>query len=81
MKRVLIILGIITILTGCVVADPYYIQPQPVYVQPRPVYVQPRPVYVQPRPIYVNPPRRPHCYNETYYNRNSNTQVTRRICR
>ena len=74
MKRVLIILGIITILTGCVVADPYYIQPQPVYVQPRPVYVQPR-------PIYVNPPRRPHCYNETYYNRNSNTQVTRRICR
>jgi hypothetical protein len=74
MKRVLIILGIITILTGCVVADPYYIQPQPVYVQPRPVYVQPQ-------PIYVNPPRRPHCYNETYYNRNSNTQVTRRICR
>ena len=76
MKRILIGLGFIGVLSGCVVTDPYYVPP------PRPVYVQPAPVYVPPRPVYVvPPPRRPVCYNETYYNRHNNTHTTRRVCR
>lgn len=76
MKRILISLGVIGLLSGCVVTEPYYVSP------PRPVYVQPAPVYVQPRPVYVvPPPRRPVCYNETYYNRHNNTHTTRRVCR
>ena len=48
MKAVLAIVVVSLALTGCVVTDPYYVQPRPVYVQPAPVYVQPRPVYVAP---------------------------------
>lgn len=76
MKRILIGLGVVGLLSGCVVTDPYYVPP------PRPVYVQPAPVYVQPRPVYVAPPpRRPVCYNETYVNRYNNIVTTRRVCR
>ena len=48
MKAVLAIVVVSLALTGCVVTDPYYVQPAPVYVRPAPVYVQPRPVYVAP---------------------------------
>ena len=48
MKAVLSIIVASLALTGCVVTDPYYVQPAPVYVRPAPVYVQPRPVYVAP---------------------------------
>jgi hypothetical protein len=74
MKKLLVSLVILGSVSGCAVYEP-------AYVQPRPVYVQPAPIYVQPRPVYVVPPRRPHCYNETYYNRYNNTQTTRRVCR
>lgn len=49
MKAVLAIVVVSLALTGCIVADPYYVQPRPVYVQPRPVYVAPpvRCAYVQ----------------------------------
>ena len=49
MKAVLAIVVASLALTGCVVTDPYYVQPVPVYVQPRPVYVAPpvRCAYVQ----------------------------------
>jgi len=49
MKAVLAIVVASLALTGCVVTDPYYVQPVPVYAQPRPVYVAPpvRCTYVQ----------------------------------
>ena len=72
MKRVLIILAATTALTGCVVTDPYY-------VQPAPVYVQPRPVYVQPRPVYVPPPQ--HCYWVKQWNGYTRSYQNTRVCR
>jgi hypothetical protein len=83
MKKTLSAIVVLSALSGCAVYEPAYVQPRPVYVQPAPVYVPPRPVYVQPRPVYVAPPppRRPHCYTETYINRYNNTQTTRRVCR
>ena len=71
MKRVLIILAATTALTGCVVTDPYYVQPAPVYVQPRPVYVQPRPVYVPPQ----------HCYWVKQWNGYTRSYQNTRVCR
>jgi hypothetical protein len=41
MKAVLAIVAASLALTGCVVADPYYVQTRPVYIQSRPVYVAP----------------------------------------
>ena len=41
MKKLLLLL--VVALSGCVVTDPYYIQPRPVYVQPAPVYIHPSP--------------------------------------
>jgi hypothetical protein len=72
MKRLLIILAATAALTGCVVADPYYVQPAPVYVQPAPVYIQPRPVYVPP------PPR---CYWVKQWNGYTRSYQNARVCR
>ena len=49
MKVVLSSVILVLSLTGCVVVDPYYVQPVPMYVQPRPVYTVP-----QPRCYYVH---------------------------
>lgn len=70
MKKLLLLL--VVALSGCVVTDPYYVQPAPVYVQPRPVYVQPRPVYVQP------PPR---CYWVQQWNGHTRSYQNVRVCR
>lgn len=48
MRAVLVAVAAAAVLSGCVVTDPYYVQP---------VY-RPAPVYVQPRPVYVAPPVR-----------------------
>jgi hypothetical protein len=79
MKTVLAIVVATLALSGCVVTDPYYVQPAPVYVQPRPVYVQPRPVYVQPRPVYVAPPVR--CTYVQQWNGYTRQYQPVRICR
>jgi len=42
MKAVLSSVISVLALTGCVVTDPYYVQPVPIYVQPRPVYIVPQ---------------------------------------
>jgi len=70
MKKLLLLL--LVALSGCVVTDPYYVQPAPVYVQPRPVYVQPRPVYVPP------PPR---CYWVQQWNGYARSYQNVRVCR
>ena len=75
MKKLLLLL--VVALSGCVVTDPYYVQP--VYVQPRPVYVQPRPIYVQPRPVYVQPP--PRCYWAQHWNGYARSYQNVRVCR
>ena len=72
MKRILISLGVIGLLSGCVVADPYY-------GSRRPVYVQPRPVYVQPRPVYVAPP--PRCFTRTVWDPYYRVNRVERFCR
>ena len=71
MKKLLLLL--VVALSGCVVADPYYVQPAPVYVQPRPVYVQPRPVYVAPPP--------PRCYWVQQWNGYTRSYQNVRVCR
>lgn len=43
MKRIVIALGLVALLSGCVVADPYYARPAPVVVRPVPVYIAPPP--------------------------------------
>jgi hypothetical protein len=68
MKKLLLLL--VVALSGCVVADPYYVQP---------TYVQPRPVYVQPRPIYVQPP--PRCYWVQQWNGYTRSYQNVRVCR
>jgi hypothetical protein len=68
MKKLLLLL--LVALSGCVVTDPYYVQP---------VYVQPRPVYVQPRPIYVPPP--PRCYWVKQWNGYTRSYQNARVCR
>jgi hypothetical protein len=73
MKRILIILTATTALTGCVVTDPYYVQPQPVYVQPRPVYVPP--------PVYYRPPPPPRCYYQQRWDPQYRVNRSVRICR
>jgi hypothetical protein len=74
MKRILLALAIVATLSGCMITDPYYVQPQPVYVQPRPIYIPP-PVYYRPSP----PP--PRCYWsyhwDPYYRMNRSTRVCR----
>jgi hypothetical protein len=80
MKRILISLGVIGLLSGCVVTDPYYVPPpRPVYVQPAPVYIPPRPVYVQPRPVYVAPP--PRCFTRTVWDSYYRVNRVERFCR
>jgi len=73
MKRILLSLAIVTSLSGCVVTDPYYVQPQPVYVQPRPVYVSPPPVYYRPPP--------PSCYWTYRWDPYYRTNRSIRVCR
>jgi hypothetical protein len=68
MKKLLLLL--LVALSGCVVTDPYYVQP---------VYVQPRPVYVQPRPVYVPPP--PRCYWVKQWNGYTRSYQNARVCR
>ena len=68
MKKLLLLL--VVALSGCVVTDPYYVQP---------VYVQPRPVYVQPRPVYVPPP--PRCYWVKQWNGYTRSYQNARVCR
>lgn len=68
MKKLLLLL--VVALSGCVVTDPYYVQP---------VYVQPRPVYVQPRPVYVQPP--PRCYWVQQWNGYTRSYQNARVCR
>lgn len=63
MKKLLLLL--LVALSGCVVTDPYYVQPAPVYVQPRPVYVQP-------------PPR---CYWVQQWNGYTRSYQNVRVCR
>lgn len=75
MKRILIILAAATALTGCVVTDPYYVQPQPYYVQPRPVYVAP-PVYYR-----HHQPRQPHCYYTKRWDPQYRVHRDIRVCR
>jgi hypothetical protein len=75
MKRIILILAAATALTGCVVTDPYYIQPQPVYVQPRPVYIPP-PVYYRPPP-----PPPPRCYWVQRWDPQYRVNRNVRICR
>jgi hypothetical protein len=60
MKAVLAIVVASLALTGCVVADPYYVQPRPVYVQPRPVYVAP--------PVRCSYVQQWNGYTRQYYN-------------
>ena len=68
MKKLLLLL--LVALSGCVVTDPYYVQP---------IYVQPRPVYVQPRPVYVPPP--PRCYWVKQWNGYTRSYQNARVCR
>ena len=70
MKKLLLLL--VVSLSGCVVADPYYVQPAPVYVQPRPVYVQPAPVYVHPSP---------RCFWVQQWNGYTRSYQNVRVCR
>ena len=65
MKRILISLGVIGLLSGCVVADPYY--------------GSRRPVYVQPRPVYVAPP--PRCFTRTVWDPYYRVNRVERFCR
>ena len=60
MKAVLAIVVASLALTGCVVADPYYVQPRPEYVQPRPVYVAP--------PVRCSYVQQWNGYTRQYYN-------------
>jgi hypothetical protein len=60
MKAVLAIVVASLALTGCVVADPYYVRPAPVYVQPRPVYVAP--------PVRCSYVQQWNGYTRQYYN-------------
>lgn len=69
MKKLLLLLLVVA-LSGCVVTDPYYVQP---------VYVQPRPVYVQPHPVYVQPP--PRCYWVQQWNGYARSYQNVRVCR
>jgi hypothetical protein len=84
MKRIVIAAAAVMALSGCVITDPYYIQPQPVYVQPRPVYVQPRPIYVAP-PVYYRPAPpvyyRPQCRWTQRWNPQYRTYQNVRVCR
>ena len=73
MKRILMSLGVVGLLSGCVVADPYYVPP------PRPVYVQPAPVYVPPRPVYVAPP--PRCFSRSVWDPYLRVNRVERVCR
>lgn len=73
MKRILIMLGLVSALSGCVVADPYYVQPAPVYVQPAPVYVQ------RPDPVYIAPP--PRCFSRTVWDPYLRVNRVERVCR
>ena len=76
MKRIVIAAAAVMALSGCVVTDPYYVQPQPVYVQPRPVYVAP-PVYYRPAPVYY----RPQCSWRQQWNPQYRTYQNVRVCR
>jgi hypothetical protein len=69
MKKLLLLL--VVALSGCVVTDPYYVQP---------TYVQPAPVYVQPRPVYVAPPP-PRCYWVRQWNGYTRSYQNVRVCR
>lgn len=78
MKRILIILAVVAGLTGCVITDPYYVQPVPVIIQPRAVYIVPPVYYRQTLPVYY---RQPTCYWVQRWD--SQYRVTRdvRVCR
>jgi hypothetical protein len=73
MKRILIALGLVSALSGCVVTDPYYTP------RPRPVYVQPAPVYMQPRPVYIAPP--PRCFTRSVWDPYYRVNRVERVCR
>ena len=66
MKTIVAMVVATVALTGCVVTDPYYVQP--VVVQPAPVYVPPRPVYVAPPPPRCTWVQRWNGYNRRYEN-------------
>ena len=72
MKAILIALAAATTLSGCVVMDPYYVQPVPVYVQPRPVYITP--------PVYYRPPP-PRCYWVQRWDPQYRVNRNVRVCR
>lgn len=72
MKKLLLLP--LLLLTGCVVTDPYYVQPAPVYVQPRPVYVPP-PVYYRP------PPPPPRCTWVRQWNGYTRQYQNVKVCR
>jgi hypothetical protein len=73
MKRILIMLGLVSALSGCVVTDAYYMPP------PRPIYVQPAPVYMQPRPVYIAPP--PRCFTRSVWDPYYRVNRVERFCR
>jgi len=73
-KKILIILAVITTLSGCVVTDPYYVHSQQVYVEPRPIYVTP-PVYYRMRPDM------PICYWSYRWNPHYRTNQRIGVCR
>jgi hypothetical protein len=72
MKRILIALGLVSALSGCVVTDPYY-------GSRRPVYMQPAPVYMQPRPVYIAPP--PRCFTRSVWDPYYRVNRVERVCR
>lgn len=71
MKRILISLGVIGLLSGCVVSDPYYV---------RPAYGQAVPIYVPPRPVYIAPPP-PRCYSHSVWDPYYRANRIQRVCR
>ena len=73
MKKILILLAVITTLSGCVVTDSYYVHSQPVYVEPRPVYIMP--------PVYYNMrPNTSICYWSYRWNHYHRTNQRVRVC-
>ena len=73
MKAIILAVAAAGVLSGCVVTDPYYVQPRPVYVQPAPVYIPPRPVYVAPPP--------PRCWWTQRWNGYTRRYDNVKICR
>jgi hypothetical protein len=84
MKKILAVLISVVSLTGCVVANPYYVAPASVYYNPAPVYYNPPRIYYNPAPVYYNPPRiyyRPQCYMVPKWNNYNRNYQNVRVCR